>query len=107
MARGAEAKQRVADKLAQAFGADYIGEVDKKYYVWTTENGERIQIAISMTCPKVPVVLDEAIQNGDWNFEDEVSANKTVVSPISTPVSTEISESEKQNIAALMERLGL
>ena len=57
MARGQEAKNYVAKKLAEAFGADYIGEIDKKYYVWSKENGERVQVAISMTCPKTPVEL--------------------------------------------------
>ena len=51
MAKGTIGKQNVINKIKQAFGADYIGEYDKKIYVWTTENGERIQIALSLTCP--------------------------------------------------------
>ena len=47
MAKGAIAKQVVINKIAEAFGADYIGEVDKKLYVWADENGEKIQIAIA------------------------------------------------------------
>ena len=46
MAKGAIGKQNVINKIQQAFGADYIGEYDKKIYVWTQENGERIQIAL-------------------------------------------------------------
>lgn len=42
MARGAIGKQNVSKKIAEIFGADFIGEYDKKLYVWTQENGERI-----------------------------------------------------------------
>ena len=52
MAKGAVAKQAVINRIAEAFGTDFIGEVDKKVYVWATENGERVQIAMALTCPK-------------------------------------------------------
>ena len=50
MAKGAIGKQNVIKKIQTAFGADFIGEYDKKIYVYTQENGERIQIALSLTC---------------------------------------------------------
>ena len=34
MAKGANAKNAVINKIAMAFGTDYIGEIDKKVYVW-------------------------------------------------------------------------
>lgn len=55
MARGAIAKENVAKVLAEAFGKDWIGESDKKYYVWANDGSERVQIAIALTCPKNPV----------------------------------------------------
>lgn len=55
MARGAIAKENVVKVLAEAFGKDWIGESDKKYYVWANDGGERVQIAIALTCPKNPV----------------------------------------------------
>jgi hypothetical protein len=107
MAKGSIAKDVVAKKIAQAFGSDYVGEFDKKIYVWAEENGEKVQIAISMTCPKVPVgadTLDFKAEPGDsLNFEDMSAA------PIKggSATSAEISEQEKKNIAELMARLGL
>ena len=56
MAKGAIGKQNVTNKIKEAFGADFIGEYDKKIYVWTQENGERIQIVIltlRMTLPQL------------------------------------------------------
>ena len=74
MAKGAEAKANFIQRIKTALGADYIGEVDKKYYVWSTENGERVQLAIALTCPKTPVATEQA---AGLNFEDEDSGNGT------------------------------
>ena len=100
MAKGAVAKEQIAKKMAEVFGADWIGERDKKYYLWANENGERIQIAISMTCPKTPV--GEAGATADLNvlnFEDGATDGGE------TPI--EITTDEKKNIADLKARLGL
>lgn len=104
MAKGAIAKENVAKKIAQAFGSDFVGEFDKKLYVWADENGEKVQIAIAMTCPKNPVGnIDYSAEPGNsLNFEDMSAA------PVAGGnASAEISEEEKKNIAELMARLGL
>lgn len=107
MARGADAKIDVAKRIAAAFGPDWVGEVDKKYYVWGHENGEKVQICISMTCPKVPVggasafVEDDSdADSGDLNFES--MPPKPVVYE-----KAEISAEEQQTVQDLMRRLGL
>lgn len=105
MAKGSIAKEQVAKKIAAAFGSDFVGEFDKKLYVWAEENGEKVQIAISMTCPKIPVGnIDYSAEPGNsLNFED-MSAG-----PIAggNAQSAEITDEEKKNIAELMARLGL
>ena len=55
MAKGANAKVVVENKIKEAFGNDFIGIADKKIYVWADDGGEKVQVAISMTCPKTPV----------------------------------------------------
>ena len=97
MARGALAKDVVAKKIAAAFGADFVGEYDKKLYVWAEENGEKVQIAISMTCPKVPVGASDfsAEPGNSLNFEDMSAA---VVAPKSFEPA-EVTDEEKKNIA--------
>lgn len=42
MARGAIAKEEVIRKIADAFGESFIGEVDKKIYLWANDGGERV-----------------------------------------------------------------
>lgn len=101
MAKGAIAKEKVAAAIAQAFGADYVGEFDKKLYVYADDGGERVQIAISLTCPKV--FKGEGVENkAPLNFEDnETSAQATTFQPV------EISEEENKTLEDLMARLGL
>lgn len=105
MAKGAIAKTEVTKKIAQAFGADYIGEYDKKLYVWANENGERVQIAINMTCPKNQIDVgdigysDES--GGDYDFSDPV------VMPAAPAKAAEITQDEVDRVTELMEKLGL
>lgn len=105
MAKGTIAKNVVAQKIAAAFGADFVGEFDKKLYVWAEENGEKVQIAITMTCPKNPV--------GDINFSAEPGNSLNFEDMSAGPVAggnaakAEITDEEKKNIAELMTRLGL
>ena len=73
MAKGQEAKDRVVQKIKEIFGADFIGEVDKKIYVYSQEKGERVQVALSLTCPKTPVdISGTPIPNfsGGMDFEN-------------------------------------
>lgn len=104
MAKGTIGKQNVINKIKQAFGADFIGEYDKKIYVWTTENGERIQIALSLTCPKVSVAISDNPTTGDFNFEDD-APNVVVAAGAFQPA--EITTEERERVNDLMRRLGL
>ena len=97
MARGNDAKNEVIRRLQEAFGSDYIGEVDKKHYVWANENGEKLQIAIALTCPKT--FVEAAIPAS--NKLDFSSAT-----PVSAPPA-EITEEEKKRLEDLMKKLGL
>jgi hypothetical protein len=95
--KGAIAKEAVIKKIAAAFGEDYLGEQDKKIYVQAYEGGEKVQVAISLTCPKNPI--------GGMNFE---------MMKVSTPAveqrnvgSTEITAAEQNKIDELMKILGI
>ena len=93
MAKGSEAKEYVIRKIKETFGEDFVGEQDKKIYVWGQEGGEKIQIAISLTCPKNPID-NLTFEEKEKIFEEE---NKVV----------EINEEEKIKIDELMKRLGI
>ena len=104
MAKGAIAKELLAKKIADALGDKWIGEVDKKYYVWSEENGEPVQIALTMTCPKNPVGTAPASQlvSADGfglDFDNMPAPQKTA------PV--EFTEEEENTINKLIAEFGL
>ena len=102
MAKGNIAKENIVKVLEQAFGDDYIGEFDKKYYVWADDGGNRIQISIALTCPKVYRGVEETAST-EMNFDDdaESAAEENGFKP------ADISKEEQDTLAQLMERLGL
>lgn len=94
MAKGAIAKENLVKRFAEAVGADYVGEFDKKYYFWSTENGERVQIAVAMTCPKNPI-------GGTMNsFEGEGALDVP-------QTSSSMTETEQEQLDRLMKELDL
>lgn len=102
MSKGNFAKDQVMEKIAQAFGQDWIGIYQKKAYVWSEENGEKIQVAIALTCPKVPV---GAVDTGN-NALDFENMGATIAAPTEFKPA-EISDDERENVAELMRKLGL
>ena len=96
MAKGSIAKENLLKRFATAVGEDYICEKDKKFYFWSTENGERVQVAISMTVPKTPVECNAP--GGDLNFDTEALVS---VKPV------EMGEDEKATLDRLMKELDL
>ena len=101
-ARGNAAKEAVVKKIAEAFGEDFLGENSKKYYIRAKENGQYVQIAISLTCPKTPVEDFGALDfgNNELNFEDG-----SPIAPVKK--TTEITPAEEENLKELLQRLGL
>lgn len=102
MAKGAQAKEALIKRFITAVGNDYAGtENDKDYYFWSQENGERVQIKVSMTCPKTPVEFEG--NGGDLNFEDDSGGGNN--SPAANPV--KMSEDEQATLERLMKELNL
>ena len=102
MAKGSIAKEAIVRKLSEAFGEDFLGEYDKKYYVKAKENGQYVQIAISLTCPKTPVESFGSMDfgNNELNFED----GETIKPMRKT---TEITPAEEEDLRQLLSKLGL
>lgn len=104
MAKGAFAKENIKKKLAECFGDDYIGEVDKKIYIWQDDGNERVQIAMALTCPKNPVDVPDknpVQKTEDWDFSEDVVTNAAPTTRAT------ITDEEKQRVADLMKNLGL
>lgn len=104
MARGSVAKEKVTNKIANAFGEDFIGEVNKKLYVWCDDGDTRVQICIALTCPKTMIDAPDKnfVPDNDWSDDNKGALREAPSLPAAT-----ITEDEKKNISDLMARLGL
>lgn len=94
MAKGAIAKTEVIAKIKEVFPEAF--EYGKELRIPLEEDGQRVEIKVALTCAKTNVGGDGA------SVESQVESNVTVNVPAAAP-----SEEEKQNIANLMDRLGL
>lgn len=95
MAKGSIAKTNLLERFKTALGADYVGADSdgKKFYFWSTENGEKMQVCITMTVPKTPLTTDSMPK--EMVFDD----GPVPVSPIG--------EDEQATLDRLMKELNL
>jgi hypothetical protein len=98
-AKGTEAKAFAVQKIKEAFGANFVGEYDKKLYIECPEAGGMVQVAISLTCPKIPVAFASSsaaiptTKDGGMDFE-----NMTVIQSSTV----ELTQDEQDNIKRLL-----
>ena len=106
MVRGSVAKNNIAERLKNFFGTEFAGEADRKLYVWADDGGEKVQIAITLTCPKTNVDFGDNtsgfIEAGPVTGIVGPYIHKRDIEPV-----VEITPEEEANIQTLLERLGL
>ena len=96
--RGAEAKNIVENKIRDAFGKDFLGIADKKIYVQAPEGGEMVNIALTLTCPKIPFTPGSSEPSA---FSNENFGQPDVFHP------AEITQEEMDNIKRLEKEFNL
>lgn len=92
--RGTASKEKLIQTIIDATGADFLGIVDKKLYIRAFENGEELQLAVSITCPKNLI---------DFGGSAETASNDANVAA----ESAEISKEEEETIEQLLAKLNL
>ena len=96
--KGDYARETVYKKIAQAFGENYVGVVDKKIYVnEKDEDGTEIQFSIAITMPKNTIAKQG----------DVASSGELEPTPIVASSNFEISDAENEKIQQLMNELGI
>ena len=112
-ARGTESKEWITKKIIECFGQDKAFIHDKKLFINTKENGETVQVCLTMTCPKTivspdgvsaPVEPPKSAFSGGFDFESMGTAAPTTPEPFKP---AEITNSERELVQDLMRRLGL
>lgn len=101
MARGAQAKIQVENRIRNEFGDDFVGSDGKALYVWGEEGNERIQIKITLTCPKTNYgggdVGTPAAKSANFDWSEGANATEPV----------ELTQEEKETVNDLLAKLGL
>ena len=100
MRKGDIAKQNVLKKIQECFGDDYVNYIDKKIYVTANDGNDIVQIALSMTCPKVEVEKAGSAVSST----PEPKTGAWTSTPQTTP---QITQAEKDNIKRLRLKFNL
>ena len=101
MARGAQAKAELTEKILEMFQGSFLD--DKTIRVPWTENGEQLELKITLTCAK-----DVIGSAGGGSAAASISAPKEASAfDNPEPVKVKITESEAENIAKLLSALNL
>lgn len=103
-AKGSILKQQIAEKILTTFPGSFLYNDGKEIRINGTENGEILQIKISMTCAKV------AVEGGDDTIlPGEKIAATADVKPAGTneKIPQEPTAEEKERLTTLLNKLGL
>lgn len=98
MAKGTKVKAEVYKKILEVFPGSFMYNSDKELRIPMVEDGEPIQLKLTLTVSKTPVENNNAAGQSDDSFPAPVSS---VAAP------PQVSNEEKQALQAMMERLGL
>lgn len=97
MAKGAIAKKEIMQKIIEMFPGSFLYNNDKEVRINSTEEGNPVQIKITLTCAKTPV------ENENGIFEIN---NSNAIEFKDTPKPQDIvepTEEEKANLKALLD----
>lgn len=101
-AKGSILKQEIANKILETFPGSFLYNDGKEIRINGTENGERLQIKLSLTAAKV------AVEGGsDVALPGEAPAADTKPIRINEKIPQEPTVEEKERLTMLLNKLGL
>ena len=109
MAKGQVAKLEVAAKIIEAFGDNaFLYNDGKEVRVNTVENGEPVQIKLTLTCAKTAVTSgdEDALPTNAFDTVAATQPSGGSVSKADVPV-TQVSATEQKDVANLLSELGI
>ena len=101
-AKGSEAKKIVINKILEQFSGSFLYNDGKEIRINLQENGEPVQIKVTLTCAKTPVGGD-----GVSTLVEGETPQTAVTSPPEEVDISEPTEDEKARLKALIEKLGM
>ena len=105
MARGQASKREVADKILQTFSGSFEYNNGKEIRIPLQENGEIVQIKVTLTAAKTNVEAGEDVAVPGA----KVAVKTQETSPSSSTVAESLkpTEEEKQRVSSLLAQLGM
>ena len=103
-ARGSILKQEVATKILAAFPGSFLYNDGKEIRINGVEDGQNLQIKVTLTCAKV------AVEGGEDNIlpgENLGTASSTQTSKTVEKVPQEPTNDEKERLKTLLNQLGM
>lgn len=105
-AKGAIIKQEIIEKILQVFPDSFLFNEGKEVRINGEENGEIIQIKVTLTASKTP------IQNPTMTTVERAAATDEQTAPFPAPIpaeenSLEPSEEEKKRLVEMLQKLNL
>lgn len=99
-AKGSILKQEIIKKILETFPNSFLYNDGKEIRINGTENGENLQIKVSLTTAKV------AVENEEGSAFPEMETN---TAPVETneKIPQEPTNEEKERLKTLLEKLGL
>ena len=106
--RGTLAKQLLINKIIAALPDEYVGTADNKYYFSLPENGGKVQVCLSMTCPKTELDPKSGVKVKADDGIDFSAFAETPIKPIGSTKTAPIQpeEEERENVKKLLSALG-
>jgi hypothetical protein len=105
MARGSSSKTVITNKILETFDGAFLYNDGKEIRIPILEDGEIVQIKVTLTCAKTNVEPD-----GDNVLPGAAAAESSGAEVASQPTSSRViepSDEEKENVRKLLERLNL
>lgn len=108
MAKGGTSKDKLIDALKAALPENWVGMDDKKRAVFEfVEDGEPIQVAVALTCPKVLIPRQGAPSPTITSPSSDAGAFITADVAAKEKERLEISDEERKNVDTLLSNLGI
>lgn len=98
-AKGSIAKQRIIEKILQTFPESFLYNDGKEIRINESEDGNPVQIKITLTAAKVAVESEKQINTTEQG--------KTYIHTPVENVIDEPSDEEKERLKTLLEKLGI
>jgi hypothetical protein len=101
MARGSLAKEQITKRILECFSNSFVNEKEIRI-PWVEENGEEVQVKVTLTCAKVNVLNPNA-----GGVASSTSENVTAEDTSKTNFIPELTKDEINKVNTLIEKLGL